>query len=278
MSVKDILVIATSARDQTAFRAAARLAEQHGAKVRGAFLTIIPEVGVADPGISASYIAQIMADARAHGAKEREELAAALKALPMPIALDGVEALYGATGETAALLARHADLSVLPMPSETSSGEPRRIVFERVLFGSGRPVLLVPDAWRAEHVGRNVLVGWNASKEAARALGDARPLFVDGGRVCVATVDAKPTTFGHGDAPGADIALHLTRTGLRVDVKNLDGMGRGAAQAIADQARDMDADMIVIGGYGHARLQQIVFGGVTRQLTASSPIPLFLSH
>lgn len=276
--VKDILVIATSVRDQSAFRAASHLAQQHGATVRGVFLTIIPEIGVADPGLSASYIAQIIADARAHGAKEREQLTSALKALPSPIALDGVEALYGATGETAALLARHADLSVLPMPGETSAGEPRRIVFERVLFGSGRPVLLVPDTWNAEHVGSNVLIGWNASKEAARALGDARPLFVEGCRVRVATVDARPTAFGHGDAPGADIALHLSRAGLRVDVKNLDGMGRSAAQAIADEARDMNADLIVIGGYGHARLQQIVFGGVTRQLTASSPIPLFLSH
>lgn len=277
MGLKDILVITTSSKDEAAVAAAAALGEKHGAHVRALFMTVIPEMVFNDAGMSARFTAEVFNDARATAAKERERLGRKVGRLKTPVTLDPIEALSGLAGDTAARAARHADLTILPRPAE--EGGFRRTLFEQVLFGSGRPVLLVPDDWNSETpIGRNVLVAWNASKESARAVNDARPLMAGAEAVTIATVDAQPSMFGHGDVPGADIAAHLSRHGLRVDVKNLDGMGRGVGGALADEAGDRGADLIVMGGYGHSRLQQIVFGGATRDLASSSKIPLLLSH
>jgi nucleotide-binding universal stress UspA family protein len=97
-------------------------------------------------------------------------------------------------------------------------------------------------------------------------------------KVTIVTIDAKPSTFGHGDAPGADVAAHLARCGVAVEVANVDGLGRSEAQSLVAEARAREADLVVLGGYGHARLQQMMFGGVTSEVVSSAPMPLFMSH
>jgi nucleotide-binding universal stress UspA family protein len=92
----------------------------------------------------------------------------------------------------------------------------------------------------------------------------------------VTTVDARPN--GEGAAPGRDITRHLARHGVNVELRNVDGLGRASAAVLMDEARELGADLMVMGGYGHSRLRQFVFGGVTRALIAASPVPLLLSH
>ncbi len=275
MAIRDILVLLTSKRDKGTLEAASNLAQRLGARARGVFLTIIPDNTFADAGLSARFAGEIIAQAREGAAQELSVLRRAAERFAHPVELTSAEAFYGAAGETAAMHGRHADLVILTRPV---SGDERRPLFEGVLFGSGRPVLLFPEGWKGALPGANVLVGWNASKEAARALHDALPLLTDKARVTIATVDAQPGMFGHGDAPGADIAAHLAHHGLNVEVRNLDGMGRGASGALSEEAAALGADLVVLGGYGHARLAQFVFGGVTRDLTAGAGTPLLLSH
>jgi nucleotide-binding universal stress UspA family protein len=76
----------------------------------------------------------------------------------------------------------------------------------------------------------------------------------------------------------ADVAAHLARCGLKVEVRNADGLGRSESQALIEESRALEADLLVIGGYAHARLQEIVFGGVTRDIVRAAPLPLLLSH
>jgi len=92
------------------------------------------------------------------------------------------------------------------------------------------------------------------------------------------TVDAKPKMFGHGDQPGANIAAHLSRRGLPAEVRNVDSMGRSAALAILEEAGALQADLVVMGGYAHSRLRELVFGGATRELLRAAAVPLLMAH
>jgi nucleotide-binding universal stress UspA family protein len=122
------------------------------------------------------------------------------------------------------------------------------------------------------------LVGWNASREAARAIHDALPFLVAARQVVVATVDAAPRPGGHGEAPGFDLAAHLARHGVYVELRNVDGLGRTDGRALLDEAEAIAADMIVIGAYGRSRAEEMLFGGVTRELLRDASVPVFLSH
>ena len=96
--------------------------------------------------------------------------------------------------------------------------------------------------------------------------------------VIVVTVDAKPRLFGHGEHPGANIAAHLSRRGKHVEVRNVDGAGKPVSAALIEQARAINADLIVMGGYASSRLREMVFGGATRDLLRKSEAPLLMSH
>jgi nucleotide-binding universal stress UspA family protein len=174
--------------------------------------------------------------------------------------------------------ARRADLTVMTRPQRDAQHKAHLRVFEAVLFGSGRPILLAPPGWEGEGLGRRVVIAWDAKRESARAVADALPLLRISQEVVIATVDAIPGNGGHGPAPGKDLAAHLARHGVNVRVNNVDGMGRAVSAALMDEAAAIGADLIVLGGYGHARAQEWLLGGVTRDLTEEAPIPLLLSH
>lgn len=188
--------------------------------------------------------------------------------------------LYGppaAICEDLAVQARHVDLTVMSRPSPASIRMDHEVV-EAVLMQSGRPVLLAPSDWKLRSAIETVLIGWNASRECARSVADAMPFLERAKRIVLATVDARPSPWAHGEAPGVDIATHLARHGLPVDLHNLDSAGATTGEALATAAQDLGADMIVTGGFGHSRLRQALFGGVTRTLIETAPAPLLLSH
>jgi len=178
----------------------------------------------------------------------------------------------------AAACARHASLSVMLRPGGTWPEDFRNEIFEAVLFESGRPLMLVPPEWKPQTLGRRVAIGWNGKREAARALNDAMPMLRNADEVTVMTVDARPELGGCGKAPGEDIAAHLARMGIRAALRSIDGSGRDAGSALLAEAKEIEADIIVVGGYGTPRLREYVFGGVTRKLSRSADIPVLLSH
>ena len=118
----------------------------------------------------------------------------------------------GARGETVALHARYADLVVI---NQTDPESPDATYFgDAVLLAVGRPVLLVPYVGESSRFGKNILVCWNASREASRAVTDALPLLKAAEKVTVLTVDGEASRAGHGESPGSDIALYLARHAL----------------------------------------------------------------
>lgn len=178
------------------------------------------------------------------------------------------------------LSARYADLVVVGQHDaelEGATGVSADFVDELVL-AAGRPVMVLPYAGRFPTVGRTILVAWNASREAARAVTDAMPMLQQADRVQVVAFDPGKGGADHGDIPGADIGLWLARHGVKVQVAQQNGAGLDIGAQILSRAADIDADLIVMGAYGHSRMRELVLGGATRTLMQSMTVPVLMSH
>jgi nucleotide-binding universal stress UspA family protein len=214
-------------------------------------------------------------DARAEQAFSRFEAAAAKAGLGKREVRQG----RGEPRELLSLHARYADLVVMGQadPKADGSREAASIV-EDVILSCGRPVLLVPYVGLLQPIGRHVLVAWDASREAARAVSDALPLIEKAAKVSVVSVDAKPSATGHGQLPGADLGLFLARHRIEVQVDHLTSAGISVGDVLLNHASDRNADLIVMGCYGHTRLRELVLGGATRTLLQTTPVPLLMAH
>ena len=170
---------------------------------------------------------------------------------------------------------RRFDLSVVGQIEP--GNETFEIVFpETALFGSGRPVLVIPYIQKTGMTLNRTLVCWDGSQAAARAIGDAMPFLVRTKSINVLTV-MKSETVGT-ELPGADIAQHLARHNLKVDFKRIVANDRDIGNTILSTAADLDSDMIVMGGYGHSRLREFVLGGATRAVLNAMTVPVLMSH
>ncbi len=170
-------------------------------------------------------------------------------------------------------LAHANDLTVID--AEPEAIHPDRDLIQALLVNSGRPILIVPpgqEGFRA----RRIVVAWDGSGRAARAVHDALPFLRDAEAVEVVAVT------GEKDLPdtlrGTDLAPHLSRHGVPVEVNVLAAPGGDVARALRDEADRFGADMIVMGGYVHSRLRQLIFGGVTQALLKVCPAPLLMSY
>jgi nucleotide-binding universal stress UspA family protein len=280
MSWKDILVIVSEAEvDEPALSLGEALARQCNAHLAAAFLTPLPDEPLAyEPTVVAGVWAELLGRARQEAEAERKRVEARLKRFERDCELRSAEALSRDLGRVAAVHARYADVAVMTRPSDGPGVELREEIIEGILFHSGRPALIAPPNWRGGSIGKRVVIAWDASREATRALSEADDLLEFAEAVTIVTVDAKPKMFGHGDQPGANIAAHLSRRGLPADVRNVDSMGRSASLAILEEAGQLGADLVVMGGYAHSRLRELVFGGATRELLRSATIPLLMAH
>lgn len=174
------------------------------------------------------------------------------------------------------LHSRYADLLVIGQ-ADTSGGSIMDTGFPpQLVLASGRPVLILPSTGQFSTIGKRALVAWNASREATRAVTDAIPLLQSAQKVQVIAVNPKRNE--HGSVPGADIGLYLARHGVRVEVKMDQGAEIDVGNELLSRAADFDADLIVMGGYGHSRLKEWVLGGVTRTILESMTAPVLMSH
>jgi nucleotide-binding universal stress UspA family protein len=172
---------------------------------------------------------------------------------------------------------RQTDLIVLGQVNPEHPPPAGRHMLEDVLLNAGRPILAIPYAGRFETLGARILVGWNGSREAARALHDALPFLAKAASVTV--LDAFPAI---GDAPDdasiSGIAHYLGHHGIEAKITRLPLDGVSPADALLSYTMDIDADLLVAGGYGHSRLRELVFGGVTRGLLQHLTVPVLMSH
>jgi nucleotide-binding universal stress UspA family protein len=179
-------------------------------------------------------------------------------------------------GEDLILGSLHSDLVVIGQRELHEL--PGYLSAERLLLASGTPILVVPNGW-TKPIGQKILVGWNASREARRAIADALPFLVAAPSMKLLVIDASKRADRHGEEPGADIALYLARHGAHVEVEQAASHGSPLADVILSYAADHGMDLIVIGAYSsRARSIEVMFGGVTRTLLKQAPVPLLMSR
>ena len=179
---------------------------------------------------------------------------------------------------TTKLHARYADLTVVGQGIDLKDA-PYDVAFlpEELALGVGRPVLVVPRYGTFETVGERVLIAWNGSREATRAVHDAIPLLRRATKVTVLSIDPERDTGPIG-CPSADIALHLARHGSRRKPRSTVGLDIGVGDVLLSRAADLGADLIVMGAYGHSRVREMVLGGATRHILQHMTVPVLMSH
>jgi len=281
MSYKDLLVVLDSeAPARRRIDLAAALAERFEAHLVGLYPLPIPEAprhfGYYDPALLDPFFGELRGRARETADKLREvfQHVTSLRGLSAEwrVIAEGPEA-------DPALHARYVDLTILgqldPDRGETEMIRPRP---EQVTLASGRPILVVPYAGRFETVGRRVLIGWNATREAARAVNDAMPLLAAAEAVTVLTIDPREGPDGHGELPGADISLHLARHGVKAEIERTVSADLPVGDVLLSRAADLGADLLVMGAYGHSRARELLLGGATRSLLRSMTVPVLMSH
>lgn len=277
--IKDILTAVISRDgDEGALNATALLAMKFDAHATALILAIHPGSDFADTIAPLSAILDDLArGAEGEAARRQAAIEAWISESHVDFEVRVLQVESALQDRQVLAHARHADLIVMTKP-EPRRDMARRTAWESVLFGAGRPVLLVPASWSASDLGKRIVVAWNAKREASRAVADAMPLIASAEKVVIATVDAVPSAEGHGERPGHDLAVHLARHGAKAEVENLDGLGRAAGLRLLEAARDVDADMIVMGGYGHTRATEWLLGGATREMVEMADIPILMSH
>ena len=192
----------------------------------------------------------------------------------VPVKVNIVQDLLDRTGDQLKQFAHVSDLVVMAQPGEEPAfGE--GYLLDALLFGSGRPMLLTPAGQgRAVTLGK-VLVAWNDSATAARAVGDALPMLRRAEAVEVVTISENGADFKNA---AGNLLQHLQRHGIAATHRGLDGAGRATGEVLDGHARASGADLLVMGAYGRSRFREFILGGTTRTLLLRMSVPVFMAH
>jgi nucleotide-binding universal stress UspA family protein len=174
------------------------------------------------------------------------------------------------------VLARRFDLSVF------MQSEPGRVdnddMIETALFESGRPLIVVPYIQKDGLKLDRVVCCWDGSRAAARAINDALALLAKATSVDLLIVLNEKTNMANKEVRGVEIAAHLARHDVKVQVETIPAPDIDVTNAILSYVADNSGTLIVMGGYGHAKLREVILGGVTREMLKSMTVPVFMSH
>lgn len=281
MSYKTILVHADdSAHAQQRFEIAARIATREQAHLVGAAATAVPGtfylpemIGESTMSLTAylEYLRQ-----RAQGVLTQFEGTARQAG----VASYETRLIEDEAAAGLCLQARYSDLVVISQTDPDESLPALRSGFpEYVVLNAGRPVLVIPYAGRFPEFGKRVMVAWDASMEATRAVTAALPFLRRAELVEVTVFDPSSRGDVHGEQPGADIALYLARHGIKVNVSQQVTAERiDTGNALLSAAADFNADMLVMGCYGHSRFREVLLGGVSNTIFRSMTVPTLMCH
>lgn len=173
--------------------------------------------------------------------------------------------------------ARFSDLVVLPKPYGEERGAELEAITEAALFDGDAPTIILPESDQFKPHPRRVMVGWNESLEALRAVRAAMPLLTQADTVHVVVID--PPTHGPSRSdPGGMLSQYLARHGVSAEIDVLSKTLPRVSDVLTRHATDMDADLLVMGAYGHSRFREAVFGGATRNMLEQATIPVLMAH
>jgi nucleotide-binding universal stress UspA family protein len=274
--IKDLVVNLSLGGRDVAGPYAISIAEVFGAHVAGVAFSYEP---IIPPTVMGTIPASLIESQRAENDKAASDATAAFDEAARRAGVSAESRVLSASlagaAERFGAIARRFDLSVVGQ-SDPDQAAPEELIIESSLFSSGRPVVVVPYIQKTSLKLDRVLVCWDASRNAARAIADAMPLLARAKTIQVVIVASE--RLKSDEIPGADIGQHLARHGLDVDVKRIVATDTDVANTILSHAADSSADFIVMGGYGHSRIREFILGGATRGILSSMTIPTLMSH
>jgi len=275
--IKDLVVNLTVGADRDhAAQFAVSIAEAFEAHIAGVAFSYDPVITptVMD-GLSAAWVDTQRAENRAAAQTAIDRFEATVKREGLSAEHRIIETSIGGAASMFGRIARRFDLAVVGQ-MDPERMMPDDLLIESALFESGRPVVVVPYIQKEGLKLDRVMVCWDASRNAARAIADALPFLKRGKIIEIVMVASRG---GNPDElPGADLGEHLARHGFKVEVKRLVAADVDVTNTILSYAADCAADFIVLGGYGHSRLREFVLGGATRGILQSMTVPVLMSH
>ncbi|MGE5503146.1 MAG: universal stress protein [Actinomycetota bacterium] len=286
---KSILVPVSDAKTGAGpLDAAFRMAGRFGSHVVALHVRTDPTAAVplVGEGMSGAMVEEMMNIAEAQAAKRA---AAARVVFDEIVARHGVPVkdvppaeglstewldVTGREEEVVARRGRLADLVVIGRP-DAEDEIPSLMTLNAALMESGRPLLLIPPGEPVEGFGRRVVIAWNGSAEAGRAVAAAMPLLAAAETVAILSVAENERT---GAAPAAELATYLAWHGITATPRLIHAPGKHAGEELLREAANAGADLLVMGAYTHSRLRQMILGGVTRHVLHQAAIPCLMSH
>ena len=253
------------------------LCSAFGAHLTGLMFGLVPFYPMS---LAAAKVPEAWIHAQRQASEEAEQSEKRLKAIYGKLTahneLRRVDAFEQEVGDICARHARSADVTVLGW-SPDGGADMERAFFESCLFDSGRPVLVVPARYAFRSIPQRAVVAWNGSREATRALREALPLLRQTRLTRFVTVDAEDNAFSDDD-PCASIARHMGRHEIPIETKRAHSRGRDVATVLAEEADQFGASIVVLGGYGHMRANEWIYGGTTRASLALAHMPMFFAN
>lgn len=228
-------------------------------------------------GASAMVIQDNLAQARSDAEGLEAEMRQVLSAHPLPWSATAVTAQTVTLNAVIAHRTRFSDLVVLPRPYGEGRGHEAEAIIEAALFEGGVPVLVQPDNVTVQPSPKSIVVAWNESPEALRAVRQALPFLKKAEAVSISVIDP-PQHGPERSDPGGALSQMLARHGVRAEVSVLARTMPRIADILNRHARDRDADLIVMGAYGHSRFRESILGGATRHMLEVSEVPILMTH
>jgi nucleotide-binding universal stress UspA family protein len=275
--IKDLVVNLPVDRQPTAADYAISIAQTFGAHITGIAFAYEPVVA---PTVMGGVPGDWVEAQRAESAKAATAAIAQFEAAAQRSGLSAdhrmLSAAVGGAADLFGRIARRFDLSVVGQ-TEPDRPAPEELIIENVLFESGRPVVVVPYIQKQGLKLDRVLVCWDGSRTATRAIADSLPFLTRAKAIDVIIVtDGRAKSLD--ELPGADIGHHLARHRLEIEIKRIVAPDVDVPNTILSYAADCSADFLVMGGYGHSRLREFVLGGATRGILTSMTVPALMSH
>ena len=279
MPIKDILVICDAGKaNDYRVETAMLLAKVYQAHVTGIHFIpypVIPVYGDSFPDVIPYLSADQMQQSEETANKLCEKFNKKAAELEIPSewkAINGVDVRYIIDN------ARYADIVIAPQGYSKYGEDNTQKIDDYLSIHLGRPLLITPDLEKVFSLPKNVVIAWNESHEAARAVHDALPLLLYAENIHIISVTSSTNEEKESIIHDNDLRIHLSHHGLDAKVASLDPSTKGTGKTILEGALKHNADLIVMGAYGHTRIKEIILGGATKYLLKNTTIPLFLSH
>lgn len=277
MSYKSILAVVGVDEEERDLLEAVELCREIDAHLSVVVVLLAPPPPMGDAGVIATvWLEQTRA--------EQERLEAYVIKVNELLSQTGISysveekfASIGIAGDDLGERARYSDLTIIGSGLKLDPDLKSRAI-DGCLFNSARPILLACRQRPMSLRPKTVMIAWDSSLEAARAVGAALDVITQAETVRVVLVDPIADRRQNGEEPGADIGRYLAQHSAPVSIDQLPSMGRPINEVLQQHATDISADMIVMGAYGHSRIRERIFGGVTMSMIEETNVPVFMVH